>query len=267
MVGSFLNVCVYRLPKEESIVFPGSHCGACGKAVRGYDNIPILSYFILRGRCRDCKTKFSIQYALVEAFTGILFVIFYRTFGATAAGIVFLIFTLAILTESLIDFRHKIIPDSITLPGIVLGLALAPVISATHGLWLSGLLNALTGFDAGDRLTAFLDALAGVLIGGGFLYFVAWAGEKILKKEAMGGGDIKLLAMIGAFLGLRGVLWSVFIGSLLGTLAAVYYRFKKDGEEIPFGPFLGLASVLYIFFGDGVIRGYLELSQRLLYRQ
>ena len=258
VVGSFLNVCVYRLPKGESIVFPGSHCGACKKPVRGYDNIPVLSYFILKGRCRDCGTKFSFQYAAVEIFTGALFVLFYRAFGWTPAFGVYLFFTLAIVVESLIDFAHKIIPDSITLPGIVLGLILAAVFPWMHPDF------ARMGWV--PAWASLLDSFAGILVGGGILYLVAVVAEKILKKEAMGGGDIKLLAMIGAFLGVRGAAWSLFAGSMIGSLAGIYFRLVKSEEEIPFGPFLGFAAILYIFVGNQAMDWYFHMIQSSLYR-
>ena len=243
MVGSFLNVCIYRLPKDESVVFPGSHCGACGKPVRWYDNIPVLSYFLLGGKCRDCKVAFAIQYALIEMLTGLIFVLFYQVFALSGVGFAYLVLALALLVQSMIDVRHKIIPDTITLPGIILGVVLSTAFPALQGsgTWWGGLSGSVLG----------------VLGGGGFLYFIAVAAEKILKKEAMGGGDVKLLAMIGAFLGLRGVAWTIFMGSVLGSFAGIYFKIKKSEDEIPFGPFLGVAACLYIFFGDRVIDWYL----------
>ena len=248
MVGSFLNVCIYRLPKAESIVFPGSHCGRCGKPVHWHDNIPVVSYLALGGRCRDCGGRFSAQYLCVEILTGALFVFYYRYFGMSATGITFLIFTLALLTQGVIDFHHKIIPDVITLPGIVAGLAASCLIPAICGaeFWWEGL-----------RASA-----VGAVAGGGFLFLVAVVAEFILKKEAMGGGDVKLLAMIGAFLGLVGVAWVLLAASLLGSVAGIYFRFIKREEEIPFGPFLGLAAALYIFLGESSINWYFSLFRR-----
>ena len=245
--GSFLNVCIYRLPKGESVVFPGSHCGVCAKPVRWHDNVPVLSYFVLRGRCRDCGAKFSAQYALIEILTGLLFVLFYRVFGLSGVGAVYLLFTLALLTQSMIDFAHKIIPDEITLPGIVLGLVCSSFFPElqNQSSWQAGLLY----------------SAAGMLAGGGFLYLVAVVAERVMKKEAMGGGDVKLLAMTGAFLGLAGAAWTLFFGSVIGAVAGIYFKFSKKEEQIPFGPFLGLAAVLYIFFGSAVIDWYFQFLQ------
>ena len=247
IVGSFLNVCIYRIPKEESIAFPGSHCGACGKMIRWYDNVPVASYILLRGRCRECGAKFSIQYPMVEMMSGALFVLFYHYFGITAYGIVLLTFTLALLTQSVIDFHHKIIPDVITLPGIVIGLVASCFILQMHGssVWWQGLRASVVG----------------MIAGGGSLFLVGVIAEFFLKKEAMGGGDVKLLAMIGAFLGLAAVAWTIFFGAVIGSLAGVYFMLVKKEEQIPFGPFLGIAAAAYIFLGEKAIHGYLLFLQ------
>ena len=244
VVGSFLNVCIIRVPKEESVIFPASHCVDCRAPIAWHDNIPIASYFWLRGRCRSCGAKISKQYVVVEFLTACLFVLFYNYFGISVAGAVWLLFSLALLVQSAIDFRHQIIPDGITLPGILLGTFLSVLIPGLHGQtsWLIGL----------------REAAIGVLLGGGFLYAAGTIAEWILKKEAMGGGDVKLLAMIGAFVGWQGVLWTVLVSSVLGSIVGVYLRFKKGEQMIPFGPYLGLAAFLYIFFGEKTIRAYLN---------
>ncbi len=242
LVGSFLNVCIFRIPANRSIVFPGSSCPYCAKPIRWFDNIPCLSFLALRGRCRDCGAKISPQYFVIEFLTGTLFAVFYGRFGATPIAAIYLVLTLALLVESAIDWRHEIIPDRITLPGMLLGVVVSAVLPSLHG--------------EETALRATLQSLGGLLLGGGFLYLAAVAAEAILKKEAMGGGDVKLLAMMGAFLGWRGVLWTVFVSSLLGSVVGVYLRLTKGRERIPFGPFLGAAAVLYIFFGEVVIRWY-----------
>lgn len=245
IVGSFLNVCIYRMPKNESIVFPGSHCFSCGKPIKWHDNLPIMSYLLLRGKCRNCKAPYSAQYLLVEILTGLIFALFYLTFGFTAKGIIFLILTLALLVESFIDLEHRIIPDEITLSGIVIGLVLSGVFPALHKettLW-----------------GGVLQALIGVVVGGGFLYLSALIAEWFLKQEAMGGGDVKLLAMIGAFTGWKGVVWTIFLSSILGSIIGVYQKIRYGAQTIPYGPYLGLATFLYFFIGPGIYDWYLGL--------
>ena len=248
MAGSFLNVCIHRLPKGESIVWPGSHCGSCRKPVRWHDNIPILSYVLLRGCCRDCKARFSAEYLIVEAVAGAFFVLFYHRFGLTPEGGVLLVFALALLTQAVIDFHHRIIPDVITLPGIAAGALLSALLPGMHGAsgWLQGLIASGLG----------------ILVGGGFLWLLGVVAEFLLKKEAMGGGDVKLLAMIGAFIGVTGVAWTLFAGSLLGSVAGIYYKLFAKEEQIPFGPFLGAAAVGYLFFGRQVIDAYWNYVHR-----
>ena len=242
-VGSFLNVCIARLPLAQSVVTPGSHCMACGKPVRWFDNIPILSYFILGGKCRDCKAAYSIRYAFVELLTALTFVLFYRSFGVTPFGAIYLTLTLALITQTFIDFDHQIIPDEITLPGIILGFVFSGIFPGLHGqtVWHQGLLQSLFG----------------ILAGGGFLYASAMLAEFFLKKEAMGGGDIKLLAMIGALIGWLGAFWVIFAASLIGSVVGIYLRITKGQQLIPFGPYIGAGAVLYLFYGQKVIGWYI----------
>ncbi|OGW80392.1 MAG: hypothetical protein A3C47_04925 [Omnitrophica bacterium RIFCSPHIGHO2_02_FULL_51_18] len=244
MAGSFLNVCIFRLPKEESIIFPGSHCRSCGRAIAWFDNIPLVSFFALKGKCRHCSAKISRQYVAVEFLTACVFVVFYQSFGPSVKGGVYLMLTLAILVESAIDFRHRIIPDSITLPGILIGLVLSAIFPELQGE---------TVFWKGLGHSFF-----GMLLGGGFLYGMGTLAEFILKKEAMGGGDVKLLAMIGACLGVKAVLWTIFVSSLLGSIFGILQRIRGGEEKIPFGPYLGFAAVLYLFIGESVITWYMN---------
>lgn len=243
--GSFLNVCIYRMPKNESIVFPGSRCMKCQKPIAAYDNIPILSYLILRGKCRHCGAHFSAQYMVVEILTGLIFMLFYSVFGFTPIGFIYLAFALALIVQAFIDFEHRIIPDEITLYGIAAGLIASSLHPALHHeeIWWRG----------------FLQSLIGVLIGGGFLYLSAILAEWFFKQEAMGGGDIKLLAMIGAFLGWKGVLWTIFVSSLFGSIIGMYQKIRYGQQTIPYGPYLGLAAFLYLFIGTGVYGWYLGL--------
>lgn len=244
IVGSFLNVCIFRLPEGQSVVFPGSRCRFCKKAIRWADNIPLVSYAVLKGRCRHCRAAISPQYFWIEFFTAALFVFFYFYFGPTPRGFITLLFSLALLVETAIDFRHQIIPDAITLPGIVLGLLASALIPGLHGQT-----SALWGF---------VWALVGMLVGGGILYLAGTLAEWILKKEAMGGGDVKLLAMIGAILGWPGVLWTIFVSSFLGSIVGLYIRFTKGQDRIPYGPYLAAAAFSYLFIGKQAIAAYLK---------
>ncbi len=242
LVGSFLNVCILRLPKEESIVFPGSRCADCRKPIAWYDNIPVFSFLILGAKCRHCHHKISLQNPINEALTGIMFVVFFQTFGWTPKGMLYLYLTLGLLVQGVIDARYKIIPDVITLPAIVLGLGVSVFFPEIHGQT--------------DHLAGFIAAAKGVLLGGGSLYVVGTIAEWIYKKEAMGGGDVKLLAAIGAAIGWRGVLWTIFVSSLVGAIVGIYMKIRKGEELIPFGPFLAFGAFLYLFIGPQVMEWY-----------
>jgi leader peptidase (prepilin peptidase)/N-methyltransferase len=244
-VGSFLNVCLIRLPMRESIMFPASHCLSCRRPIAWFDNIPVLSFLALGGRCRNCGSRISRQYPLVEILTALAFVFCYGVFGMTAKGVLYLALVLALLAVSVIDSKDRIIPDAVTLPGIALGLGAS--LALPH----------LLGADS--RLTGLMQSALGVLLGGGILWLIGTAAEWALKKEAMGGGDVKLLAMIGAFTGWQGVLWTVFFGSFAGMVVGLYLRACKGEERLPFGPCLAAAAVLYLFFGGTVWRGYLNM--------
>lgn len=244
ITGSFLNVCIYRLPEGLSVVFPASHCRACQKPIAWIDNIPLVSFALLRGRCRHCSAVISWQYFWVELITAMIFVVYYFYFGLKPVGAVYLLLTLALLTETVIDFRHQIIPDVITLPGIVLGLLLSFIFPELHG--------------QAQRFWSLTWSAVGFLAGGGFLYLAGTMAEKILKKEAMGGGDVKLLAMIGAFLGWQAVLWIVFVSSFLGSIVGLALRFTRGEERIPFGPYLAAAACLYLFVGKETVESYLK---------
>jgi leader peptidase (prepilin peptidase)/N-methyltransferase len=239
-LGSFANVCIYRLPKKKSILFPGSFCPKCGRRIRFYDNIPILSYLILRGKCRDCKTKIPLQYPLVEFFTAALLTLAYLRFGLSwdfaARGILIIVMILTFF----IDLKHRIIPDTLTLPGVALGFAMSFLVSSP----------------------SVLNSLIGIAVGGGMFYLAAVLGELLFKKESMGGGDIKLAMMLGAFLGWQNILLilliSSFLGSLIGGLALLFSKDVKQTRTIPFGPFLALGAVIAMFLGDSIISAYLR---------
>jgi leader peptidase (prepilin peptidase) / N-methyltransferase len=239
-IGSFLNVCIYRLPAGESIVYPASRCPQCLTAIRWYQNIPIISYLLLQGRCANCRSAISARYPLVEALTGVLFALVLLRFGLQGATPVYWLFVAALVVITFIDLDHQIIPDAISLPGIPVGFLAVFAVP-----WIS-----------------WSDSLLGILVGGGSLFLVAAGYELLTKKEGMGGGDIKLLAMIGAFLGWQAVLPVIFLSSLIGSLVGVPLMLikKADGRlAIPFGPFLAFGALLYLFWGRMLLQWYLGL--------
>lgn len=244
-VGSFLNVVIHRLPIGQSLVSPPSHCPSCGHAIRWHDNVPILGWFLLRGRCRDCGEGISPRYAIVEALTAILAAALAVQGGFTLDTLAAFWFGASLVALTYIDLDHRLLPDRITLPGIVVGVAFAAIATATRG---------------GGALGR---SVAGVLLGGGILWFVAWAYHAATGREGMGGGDIKLLAMIGAFLGWKGVLLTLllasFVGSAVGT--ALMIRDRSDSKiAIPFGPFLAIGALVTLFWGDRIVDWYMVAS-------
>ncbi len=238
MVGSFLNVCIYRLPEGGSIVFPASRCLRCGAPIRWYDNIPLASFIILRGKCRTCGGPISLQYPLVEAAGAMLIVIVYFKVGLSFDLLEDTTLLFILLGIAVSDARSYTIPDGFSLSGIALGLLLC---------FLPGGITPL-------------ESVAGLLVGGGSLYLVALLGEYIFKKEAMGGGDVKMLAMIGAFLGWPGVLFTLFVGSLAGSLIFGWINFVlRKNKLVPFGVFLAIGAGIYTFAGPELIAWYLSL--------
>jgi len=241
VVGSFLNVCICRLPKEESVVFPPSHCPACGFRIPFYDNIPLVSWILLGGKCRSCRGAISIRYPLVELITALLTLFLFKKFGLSLPFGILFIFCSAMVVITFIDLDHMIIPDIISLPGIILGFVFSFFIPQLG--WLNSLL--------------------GILAGGGSLYLVASLYQRFTGKEGMGGGDIKLLAMMGAFFGWKAIPFIIFMASLVGSVIGVTLMLvqRKDGKlAIPFGPFLALGSIVYIFYGRQIIHWYLGLA-------
>lgn len=238
-IGSFLNVCIYRIPENKSIVFPGSFCPNCNNSIPFYCNIPIISYLFLRGQCKFCNQPISLRYPLIEALTGFFALLLFYRFGATPATIYWFFFITVLITISFIDFDHQIIPDIISLPGIL--------IFASSFYFLPEM--------------TFFKAVTGIIAGGGSLYAVAFLYYILRKQEGMGGGDIKLLAMIGAATGIKGILFTIFISSLLGTVVGISIiistKIADTKLRIPFGPFLSMGAIIYIFFGKQLIEWYL----------
>lgn len=236
VVGSFLNVVILRLPNDEqSIVFPGSHCPKCGTDLHWYENIPLLSYIALGGKCRSCKTLISAQYPVVELCMAVLSLALYNRFGISFELFFYFLFLAALLVIIFIDIHHQIIPDVISLPGIIIGFA-------------GSFFNPLVSWHQSGL---------GILVGGGILYAIAFGYYLLTKRDGMGGGDIKLLAMIGAFLGWQSLLYVVFASSLAGSVVGIAAMFKqgKGGQtRIPYGPFLALSAMSYLFFQDLIFK-------------
>jgi leader peptidase (prepilin peptidase)/N-methyltransferase len=236
-IGSFLNVCIYRLPAFKSVISPSSSCPTCNKRIKFYDNIPIISYILLFGRCRYCKSPISLRYVCVELLTGLCALSALMKYGLSIQAFIIFSFISALIVITYIDIDHKIIPNRITLPGIPLCLLASlafPEISIK-------------------------DALLGLLLGGGSLFLIAWGYKTITKKVGMGGGDIKLLAMIGAMIGWKGVICTIYIASAIGTIVGIIVmlaRRKNMKFAIPFGPFLSIGAITFIFFGELIINWY-----------
>lgn len=238
-MGSFANVLIHRLPMGLSIVSPGSRCPSCGTGIRWFDNIPIVSYFILGGRCRSCEAAISPRYPLVETLSGLLFAAVFFRFGVGLHAVVLAVFGWSLVVITFIDLDHRIIPDVISLPGILAGFAA----------------SFIPGFPRP------MDSALGVALGGGFLFLVLYSYEKIMGEEGMGLGDVKLLAMIGAFLGWQALPITILASSFTGSLVGVGYALLK-GESVrkfpvPFGPFLALGALVHLFFGVELIQWYL----------
>jgi leader peptidase (prepilin peptidase)/N-methyltransferase len=238
IVGSFSNVCIYRIPRNESIVYPASHCPKCHSNISPKDNIPLLSYILLKGRCRNCKSKISIQYPIVEFLTGFIYLIIYLIYGLSIQTLIYIILASSLIIISFIDLNEQIVPDVISLPGIVLGFIISffvPYIS-------------------------FVNSALGILAGGGIILIIGLAGSVIFKKEAMGGGDVKLAAMIGAFLGWRYIIISLFLGFFLGAIVGIILilsKIKSREDVVPFGPFIVLGSLITLLWGEKILIWYL----------
>lgn len=239
-IGSFLNVLIYRLPRDKKTIRDRSACPHCGQKIPFYHNIPLVSYLVLGGKCRACRAPISFRYPLVEFLNAGLYIFFLYYDGLTPFLPIHYFLVSALIVIFFIDLEFQIIPDKVTVPGILVGLAAAFFVDPP------GIVNSLIGF----------------AVGGGSLLAVAYLGEWLFKKEAMGGGDIKMAAMMGAFVGWQKVLLIFLGGAVLGTIISVLWMSisKKVRQErmIPFGPFLALAALLVIVFGDRIIRFYID---------
>lgn len=247
VIGSFMNVCIYRLPRNLSIISPSSRCPSCQSPVRPYDNIPIISYMILKGRCRDCGTPISFRYPLVESLNAIMYTLIIWRFGLGWHIPFMFAFISGLIVITFIDLDFQIIPDSITLTGIPIGL-IASTITIPDPF-------------SREHPVGFINSLIGIVSGGGLFYLIAILGEKAFGQEAMGGGDIKLMAMVGSFLGWKSIILTTFAASLTGSVVGIMYMIIKGkgrGMKIPFGPFLALGAIVSLFFGQEILAIYLR---------
>jgi len=242
IVGSFMNVCIYRMPRKLSIVLPSSRCPSCNTPIKPWDNIPIVSYFFLGGRCRVCKSRISLIYPLVEFLNAVLYVFILWRFGFAWHTFLYFIICSALVVISFIDLEFQIIPDKITLPGIPIGIIIGSFFLPDPFMRYNVL-----GLEA---------SLLGFVIGGGVYYALA-----LVSRGGMGGGDIKMMAMVGALMGWKAVLLISFIGSFIGSLVGIFLMvFKGKGRKtkIPFGPFLALGSLITLFYGEEILYWFLH---------
>jgi leader peptidase (prepilin peptidase)/N-methyltransferase len=266
LIGSFLNVVIYRLPRGESVVFPGSHCPSCNTEIKWYDNIPLISFtMLLRGRCRNCRARISPIYPAVELLVGCLYLALFTIHRDQVAGgswlplIADIVFVSLIVPLVFIDLRHKLLPNAITYPGLVLLVvlrALAPdpwIVSHTPSLGLEG---------APQWVVSLIGSALGALVGGGSLWFVREAYYRLRHVEGMGLGDVKMMIMVGAFLGWQLTLLTIFIGSVLGSIVGLLLISFRGGSmkmQIPFGVFLGPAAIIALFVGRQFITWYVGM--------
>lgn len=246
-IGSFLNVIIYRLPMEQSIVHPRSHCPGCNKMIAWYDNIPVVSYLALGAKCRGCGMRISPRYPMVELLTGVLFVAVYNRFGLDGMTLVFWIMVAGLIVGTFVDFDHMIIPDSVSIGGMVFGLVASALVPSLHAspAWTGGLYKSALGLAAGF----------------GSLWLVGVVGKWVFKKDAMGFGDVKLLGAIGALLGIPGVVYTVLVSSLIGTVVGVgliLFGGREWQSRIPFGPYLALGALSWVLGGDQLWNWYVR---------
>jgi leader peptidase (prepilin peptidase) / N-methyltransferase len=261
IIGSFLNVCIVRIPGRKSIVMPASACPKCGAAIRPWDNIPVISWVLLRGKCRACKAKISAMYPLVELLTAALFWACYYAFGLTTEAAKWAIFSALMIVLVFTDLRERILPDVVNYSGFVVGLLLSLVTKPSDGsaLWIA---NHVFDFPPPAPVISLADALLGAAFGSGLLWLVAELYFRLREREGMGMGDVKMMLMAGAFLGLKRTMLTILAGSVLGSVLGMAFmvaRRKGSGYELPFGSFLGIAAVLVMFFGTPLVNWYVSL--------
>ena len=263
VIGSFLNVCIVRIPEGKSIVMPASACPKCGAAIKPWDNIPVVSWLLLGGKCRGCKQPISWMYPVVELLTGGLFLGCYLAFGLTTEALKWAIFSALLVVLVFTDMRERILPNVINYSGFAAGLLLSLVTKPSDGvaLWIA---NRVFDFPPPAPVISLADALLGAAFGSGLLWLVAELYFRLRKREGMGLGDVKMMLMAGAFLGLKRTLLTILAGSVLGSVLGLAFMLAKRKEsdyELPFGTFLGMAAVLAMFFGTPLLNWYLSLMR------
>ena len=261
LIGSFLNVCILRIPADKSIVLPASSCPKCGKDIAPYDNIPVLSWVFLGGKCRHCKTGISPMYPAVELLTGLLFLGCYLVFGLSVDALKWAVFAALLVVLTITDLRERILPDEVNFFALGAGLLFSFFTKSLDGtaLWLS---NRWFDFPPPQMALSFADAVLGAIAGSGLLWIVAEGYFRIRGREGMGLGDVKMMAGVGAFLGLKRTMMTVLVGSLLGSvIGIVLIAVSKKGRdyELPFGTFLGAGALLVVFFGTPALHWYESL--------
>ncbi|MGB9179619.1 MAG: prepilin peptidase [Pyrinomonadaceae bacterium] len=263
IIGSFLNVVIHRLPREESIVFPNSRCPSCGAAIKAYDNIPVISYLILRGRCRNCGTSISARYPAVEALTALLYALVFWRDGLTIMLPFDLLFTTALVALVFIDAEHMILPNAITYPGIIFALVARVVIAMMVGPTAFDDLPQLMSTSLGTHplwTVSLVGAVVGALVGGGSLWLMGYLWEKLRGVEAMGLGDVKMMFMAGAYLGWRLAVLVIFFGVLSGSITGVFVMMRRGQRDmqmlLPFGIFLGASSIVALLIGARIVNWY-----------
>lgn len=287
LIGSFLNVCILRIPADKSIVLPASSCPKCGKEIAPYDNIPVLSWLFLGGKCRHCKAKISAMYPAVELLTGLLFLACYLIFGPTVDALKWAVFAALLVVLTITDLRERILPDEVNFFGLGAGLVFSLFTTPIDGtaLWLA---DRWFDFPPPQIVLSFLDSVFGVLVGGGFLWAVAEGWFRLFGREGMGFGDVKMMAMIGAFLGTKRTFLTILVGSLIGSVIGILYivclylfGYKKEVAiraarrglgtvnglrmslarryQLPFGTYLGIGGLAIVFFGTPALHWYESL--------
>jgi leader peptidase (prepilin peptidase)/N-methyltransferase len=265
VIGSFLNVCIYRIPRGKSIVSPGSGCPHCGTPIRACDNIPVLSFLLLRGKCRVCGKPISVQYPMVELLTALAFYSCWKVWDLSPPTFINSLFLSIIIVLVFTDYHHQILPNALTLPGAAAGLILSPFQSPEFFAdWLSVNIASALGYENSRFVLSPAGSALGALIGGGILFLLAFFYEKLRKKQGLGMGDVKMMVMVGAFLGLQLAVLTILIGSLIGTLAGIFlilFRNRNLQTKLPLGVFLGIGSAVSLFYGLSFWSWYLRIPQ------